>query len=174
MNLLQQFQQVKVFVFDMDGVLTDGSLLILANNEFVRTMDIKDGYALQHAVKNGYHVVVISGSVSKPCAERFEYLGIRNVFMKVKDKEDILAQFVLANNLKWEEVLYMGDDLPDLNVMKQVGLPCCPADAVSEIKAASKFISTKYGGKGCVREVIEKVLRLNNHWIVASTETAAV
>ncbi len=174
MNLLQQFQQVKAFVFDMDGVLTDGSLLILANNEFVRTMDIKDGYALQHAVKKGYHVVVISGSVSKPCAERFEYLGIRNVFMKVKDKEDILAQFVLANNLKWEEILFMGDDLPDLDVMKQVGLPCCPADAVSEIKAVSKFISTKNGGKGCVREVIEKVLRLNDHWVTASTETASV
>ena len=174
MNLLQQFQQIKTFVFDMDGVLTDGSLLILANNEFVRTMDIKDGYALQHAVKKGYHVVVISGSISKPCAERFEYLGIRNVFMKVKDKEDVLAQFVLANNLKWEEVLFMGDDLPDLNVMKQVGLPCCPADAVSEIKTVSKFISLKNGGKGCVREVIEKVLRLNDDWVAASTETASL
>lgn len=174
MNLLQQFQQIKTFVFDMDGVLTDGSLLILANNEFVRTMDIKDGYALQHAVKKGYHVVVISGSISKPCAERFEYLGIRNVFMKVKDKEDVLAQFVLANNLKWEEVLFMGDDLPDLNVMKQVGLPCCPADAVSEIKTVSKFISLKNGGKGCVREVIEKVLRLNDDWVAASTEIASL
>ena len=174
MNLLQQFQQIKTFVFDMDGVLTDGSLLILANNEFVRTMDIKDGYALQHAVKKGYHVVVISGSISKPCAERFEYLGIRNVFMKVKDKEDVLAQFVLANNLKWEEVLFMGDDLPDLNVMKHVGLPCCPADAVSEIKTVSKFISLKNGGKGCVREVIEKVLRLNDDWVAASTETASL
>ena len=174
MNLLEQFQQVKAFVFDMDGVLTDGSLLIMPGQEFLRTMDIKDGYALQHAVKKGYHVVVISGSVSKACAERLEYLGIRNVFMKVKDKEEILAQYILANNLKWEEVLFMGDDIPDLEVMKQAGLSCCPADAVPEIKTVSKFISTKNGGKGCVREVIEKVLKLNNDWVVSSTDTAAV
>jgi 3-deoxy-D-manno-octulosonate 8-phosphate phosphatase (KDO 8-P phosphatase) len=174
MNLLEKFQRIKALVFDMDGVLTDGSLLILPNQEFIRTMDIKDGYALQHAVKKGYHIVVISGSISKPCAERFEYLGIRNVFMKVKDKEDILAQFILSNNLKWEQVLFMGDDVPDLEVMKLVGLPCCPADAVSEIKAVSKFIATKNGGKGCVREVIEKVLRLNDDWVAESKETAAI
>ena len=174
MNLLEQFQKVKAFVFDLDGVLTDGSLIILPGQEFVRTMDIKDGYALQHAVKKGYHVVIISGSVSKPCAERLEYLGIRNVFMKVKDKEEVLAQYILANNLTWDEVLFMGDDIPDLEVMKQVGLSCCPLDAVAEIKAVSKFISTKNGGKGCVREVIEKVLKLNNDWVVSSTDTAAV
>lgn len=174
MNLLEQFQKVKAFVFDLDGVLTDGSLIILPGQEFVRTMDIKDGYALQHAVKKGYHVVIISGSVSKPCAERLEYLGIRNVFMKVKDKEEVLAQYILANNLTWDEVLFMGDDIPDLEVMKQVGLSCCPLDAVAEIKAVSNFISTKNGGKGCVREVIEKVLKLNNDWVVSSTDTAAV
>lgn len=174
MNLLEQFQKVKAFVFDLDGVLTDGSLIILPGQEFVRTMDIKDGYALQHAVKKGYHIVVISGSVSKACAERLEYLGIRGVFMKVKDKEEVLAQYILSNNLKWEEVLFMGDDIPDLEVMKQVGLPCCPVDAVAEIKAVSKFISTKNGGKGCAREVIEKVLKLNNDWILGATETAAI
>jgi 3-deoxy-D-manno-octulosonate 8-phosphate phosphatase (KDO 8-P phosphatase) len=174
MNLLEQFQKIKTFVFDMDGVLTDGSLIIMPGQEFIRTMDIKDGYALQLAVKKGYHVVVISGSVSKPCAERFEYLGIRNIYMKVKDKEEILAQFILANNLKWDEVLFMGDDIPDLDVMKQVGLPCCPADAVVEIKAVSKYIANKPGGKGCVREIIEKVLRLNDNWASSPAETAAV
>ncbi|MFN5134535.1 MAG: KdsC family phosphatase [Chitinophagaceae bacterium] len=174
MNLLEQFQKIKAFVFDMDGVLTDGSLIIQSGQEFIRTMNIKDGYALQHAVKKGYHVVIISGSVSKPCAERFEYLGIRNVYMKVKDKEEVLAQFILANNLKWDEVLFMGDDIPDLEVMKQVGLPCCPNDAVQEIKAVSKFISTQSGGKGCVREVIEKVLKLNDDWVVRATETSAI
>lgn len=174
MNLLEQFQNIKAFVFDLDGVLTDGSLLILPGQEFVRTMDIKDGYALQYAVKKGYHVVVISGSSSKACAERLEYLGIRNVYMKVKDKEEVLAQYLLSHNLLWEQVLFMGDDIPDLEVMKQVGLPCCPNDAVNDIKTVSKFISTKSGGKGCVREVIEKVLRLNNDWVLSSTDTAAV
>lgn len=174
MNLLEQFKQIKTFVFDLDGVLTDGSLLIFPGNEFIRRMNIKDGYAIQLAVKKGYHVVIISGSVSKPCAERFEYLGVKNVFMKVKDKEEVLAQFLLSNHLKWEETLFMGDDIPDLEVMKLVGLSACPADAVPEIKAVSKFISTIQGGQGCAREVIEKVMKLNDHWLESSTSTAAL
>ena len=174
MNLIEQFKQIKTFVFDLDGVLTDGSLLILPGNEFIRTMNIKDGYAIQLAVKKGYQVVIISGSVSKPCAERLDYLGVKNVFMKVKDKEEVLAQFLLANNLKWEETLFMGDDIPDLEVMKVVGLAACPADAVPEIKAVSGFISTAGGGKGCAREVIEKVLKLNDHWQQSSDNTSAV
>jgi 3-deoxy-D-manno-octulosonate 8-phosphate phosphatase (KDO 8-P phosphatase) len=174
MNLLDQFKQIKTFVFDLDGVLTDGSLLIFPGNEFIRRMNIKDGYAIQLAVKKGYHVVIISGSVSKPCAERFEYLGVKNVFMKVKDKEEVLAQFLLSNHLKWEETLFMGDDIPDLEVMKLVGLSACPADAVPEIKSVSKFISTVPGGQGCVREVIEKVMKLNDHWLESSTSTAAL
>lgn len=174
MNLLEQFKQISTFVFDLDGVLTDGSLLILNGNDFLRTMNIKDGYAIQLAVKKGYQVVVISGSVSKPCADRLEYLGVKNVFMKVKDKEEVLAQFLLVNNLKWETCLYMGDDVPDLEVMKMVGLAACPADAVPEIKSVSKFISSVNGGKGCVREVIEKVLRLNDHWMQGSTNTASI
>jgi 3-deoxy-D-manno-octulosonate 8-phosphate phosphatase (KDO 8-P phosphatase) len=174
MSLLEQFRQIKTFAFDLDGVLTDGSLQIFPNREFIRTMDIKDGYALQLAVKKGYHVLIISGSVSKPCAERLDYLGIKHVFMKVSDKEEVMAQYVLANQLKWQEVLFMGDDLPDLSVMKMVGLPCCPADAVQDIKAVSRFISTSPGGKGCVREVIEKVLRLNNDWPVAADATRSI
>lgn len=174
MSLLDQFRKIKAFVFDLDGVLTDGTLQIFPNREFIRTMDIKDGYALQLAVKKGYHMLVISGSVSKLCAERLDYLGIKHVFMKVSDKEDVLAQYVLANQLKWEEVLYMGDDLPDLNVMKLVGLACCPSDAVPEIQQIAQYISPYPGGKGCAREVIEKVLRLNNDWPVGSTEVSSV
>ncbi|MBY0478461.1 MAG: HAD hydrolase family protein [Chitinophagaceae bacterium] len=174
MNLLEQFKQINTFVFDLDGVLTDGSLIILNGNDFLRTMNIKDGYAIQLAVKKGYHVVVISGSVSKPCAERLEYLGVKNVFMKVRDKEEVLAQYFLANNLKWENCLFMGDDMPDLEVMKMVGLAACPADAVPEIRSVSKFISGVNGGNGCAREVIEKVLKLNGHWSSASTDTAAL
>ncbi len=174
MSLLNQFKTIKTFVFDMDGVLTDGSLLILPNQDFVRTMDIKDGYALQLAVKQGYQVVVISGSSSKACAERLDYLGIRDVYMKVKNKEEMLAQFLLAHELKWEETLFMGDDVPDLDVMKLVGMPCCPVDAVQDVKAISKYISPEKGGKGCVRDVIEKVMRLNDHWPTSSGNTAAI
>lgn len=174
MNLIEQFKQIKTFVFDMDGVLTDGSVILFPGVEFVRTMNVKDGYAIQLAVKKGYQVVIISGAASKAAAERLEYLGVKNIFMKVKDKEDVLAQFLLANNLKWEETLFMGDDIPDLDVMKLVGLPACPQDAVPEIKAVSRFISTCTGGKGCVREVIEKVLKLNDHWLQASDHTASV
>lgn len=173
MNLLERFARINTFVFDMDGVLTDGSLIIMPGNEHIRTMNIKDGYALQLAVKKGYNVAIISGSISKPCVERFEYLGIRNVFMKVKDKEEVLAQFLLANHLQWEETLFMGDDIPDLEVMKLVGLSACPADAVPEIKAVSTFISSIDGGKGCVREVIEKVLKLNNDWVVDAQSVSA-
>lgn len=174
MNLLERFQQINTFVFDMDGVLTDGSLIVLPGNEYVRTMNIKDGYALQLAVRKGYNVVVISGSVSKPCAERLEYLGVRNVFMKVKDKEEVLAQFLLANHLKWEETLFMGDDIPDMEVMKLVGLAACPSDAVPEIRAVSTFISTIPGGKGCVREVIEKVLKLNDDWAIDAQRVSSI
>ncbi len=174
MNLIEQFKQIKTFVFDMDGVLTDGSVILLPGIEFVRTMNVKDGYAIQLAVKKGYQVVIISGAVSKPAAERLEYLGVKNIFMKVKDKEDVLAQFLLANNLKWDETLFMGDDIPDLDVMKLVGLSACPQDAVPEIKAVSKFISTFNGGKGCAREVIEKVLKLNGHWLTSSGTVATI
>ncbi|NCU03489.1 MAG: HAD hydrolase family protein [Chitinophagaceae bacterium] len=173
MNLLERFTRIKTFVFDIDGVLTDGSLMILPGNEHIRTMNVKDGYALQLAAKKGYNVVIISGGISKPCAERFEYLGVRNVFMKVKDKEEVLAKYLLANHLKWEETLFMGDDIPDLDVMKLVGLSACPADAVPEIKAISTFISTLGGGKGCAREVIEKVLKLNNDWAIDSQIVSA-
>ncbi len=173
MNLLEQFKQIRTFVFDMDGVLTDGSVIIISESEHLRTMNVRDGYAIQYAVKKGYEVVIISGGISKPAAGRLEYLGVRNVYMKVKDKADVLAQFLSSHNLKWEETLFMGDDIPDVDVMKRVGLPVCPADAVPEVKAVSKYISTVNGGRGCAREVIEKVLKLNGDWAVVSSETAA-
>ncbi len=171
MNGSLLFSPIKAFVFDMDGVMTDGSLIIHPGGEFIRTMDIKDGYALQLAVKRGYRVAVISGSFSQPCMDRLHYLGITDVWMKAKDKLTVLNEFLSVNNLKPEEVVFMGDDLPDLEVMQAVGLPACPADAVPEIKTVSRFISSKNGGKGCVREIIEKVLRANGDWVF---ENAAI
>jgi 3-deoxy-D-manno-octulosonate 8-phosphate phosphatase (KDO 8-P phosphatase) len=164
MNLLDRFKNISTFVFDVDGVLTDGSLLILDDGQMVRKMNIKDGYALQLALKRGYRVVIISGGTSEAVRERLNRLGVNDVFLRVHNKQEVLTQYVMQNELKWEEVLFMGDDIPDYIVMKLVGLPCAPADAAPEIKQISIYTSSINGGFGCAREVIEKVLKLNNDW----------
>jgi 3-deoxy-D-manno-octulosonate 8-phosphate phosphatase (KDO 8-P phosphatase) len=163
-NILTQFKQITTFVFDVDGVLTDGTVLLLENGLQARKMHIKDGLALQMAMKNGYRVIIISGSYSEPVVKRLQYLGIEEVFMAVKDKKELLEKFIKDRNLQWKEILFMGDDLPDIPVLKKAGVSCCPADAVPEVKQTSMYISTINGGYGCVRDVIEKVLKLNDHW----------
>ena len=164
MNILTRLQLIKAFVFDMDGVLTDGSLVIDRDGQWLRRMNIKDGYALQLAIKKGYRIAVISGSEAQPVAERLEKLGITDVFMKVTDKERLFKKYIIDNGLAMQEVLFMGDDIPDYNCMKVAGFACCPSDAVFEIKQVSSYISAMRGGYGCVRDVIEKVLKLNNNW----------
>lgn len=164
MSILDQFRKITTFVFDVDGVLTDGTLFVFDDGQFVRRMNIKDGFALQLAVKKGYRVVIISGGASDAVTKRLNRLGIPDVFMQVTDKKGKLTEYVQQHNLEWSEILFMGDDIPDYEVMKQVGLPCAPADAVTEIKQIAKHISLLPGGQGCAREVIEKVLKLNNHW----------
>lgn len=164
MNMLNAFANINTFVFDVDGVLTDGTLLVLEGGQMARRMNIKDGYALQLAIKKGYRVVVISGGISEPVKERLVKLGVTDVMMNVKDKKACLQEYVFSNNLVWEKLLFMGDDIPDYLPMTMVGLPCCPSDAATEIKSVSRFISSLPGGQGCVREVIEKVLKLNGHW----------
>ena len=162
--MLHQFKSITTFIFDMDGVLTDGSLTLLPTGEMVRRMNVKDGYALQLAIKKGYHVVVISGGYSKEAMDRLQRLGIDKVWMKVTDKITVANQFLQDQDLSWSNVLYMGDDLPDLDVMNKAALPCCPADAVQEIKDISTYISHLPGGSGCVRDVIEKVMKLRGDW----------
>ena len=164
MKVLQQFETITTLVFDVDGVLTDGTLIVLPGGVMARKMNVKDGYALQLAVKRGYHVVIISGGKSEEVTERLYKLGIKEVYMQVIDKVSVLNNFLLTNNITWNETLYMGDDIPDLGVMKKVGLSCCPVDAVSEIKEVSNYISPLKGGLGCARDVIEKVLKLRGHW----------
>ena len=164
MNLLEQFHLVTTLVFDVDGVLTDGKLLVLPQGIMARSMHVRDGYALQLAVKRGYNVVIISGGASAEVTDRLSKLGVNAVFMQVTDKINVLQNYLATNNLQWQEVMYMGDDIPDYTTMQMAGVACCPMDAVAEIKTISHYISPIKGGEGCVRDVIEKVLKLNSHW----------
>ncbi len=164
MSLLNRFKQVKCFAFDVDGVLTDSSLLLLEDGQMARSMNTKDGYALQVAVNNGFRVIIISGGGNEGVKQRLHKLGIPEVHINVSDKRQLLLDYLESIQLSPDQVLYMGDDIPDYEAMKAAGLPCCPADAVPEIRNISTYIASMNGGKGCVREVIEKVLKLNGCW----------
>jgi len=164
MNILENFKKIKTFVFDVDGVMTDGSVLVQGGREYFRSLNTKDGYALQLAVKSGFNVAVITGGYMPAVIERMEFLGVTKVFQSVKNKVTCFETYCIENNINPSETLYMGDDVPDYDVMKAVGLACCPADAVSEIKEISHYISPLAGGRGCVRDVLEKALKLNGCW----------
>lgn len=168
-NVLEKFTYIRTFVFDVDGVLTDGTVQLLPNGEQSRKMSIRDGYALQLAVKQGYRVAVISGGRSESVVARLNGLGISDVFTGITNKAEKLEDYALEHDLRWEEVLFMGDDIPDYRAMQLCGLAACPADATPEIKSVSMYISPVTGGNGCVRDVIEKVLKLNGHWVLDDT-----
>lgn len=164
MSILEKFRTIRAFILDVDGVLTDGTVQVFETGEQVRNMSIRDGYALQLAVKKGYKVAVISGASSEGVRKRLQLLGITDIFMKVEDKLGKLEEYAKENGLQTDEILFMGDDIPDYSVMRYVGLPCAPADAAPEIRHVAAYISSFGGGQGCVRDVIEKVLKLNGHW----------
>ena len=163
-NFKVLLNQVKSFVFDIDGVLTDGSLVLMPDGEQVRTMNIKDGYALQLAIKKGYKIAIISGGKSEATRKRLNGLGITDVYLNARDKTEALNEFSAIYNIDLNNILYMGDDMPDFEVMKKVAVPTCPNDAAAEIKEISIYVSHKKGGEGCVRDVIEQVLRLQGKW----------
>jgi 3-deoxy-D-manno-octulosonate 8-phosphate phosphatase (KDO 8-P phosphatase) len=164
MNFKERLQKVKCFVFDIDGVLTDGQLHILQDGTMLRIMNIKDGYALRQAFLKNYPIFVISGSNAEGVKQRLKNLGIDEVYLNCKDKLDQLSLLLVKHHLTYEDVLYMGDDIPDLEVMKKCGVATCPNDAVHQIKNISIYISDYCGGKGAVRDVIEQTLRLHGHF----------
>ncbi|MCW3088376.1 MAG: 3-deoxy-D-manno-octulosonate 8-phosphate phosphatase [Sediminibacterium sp.] len=162
--MLDRFKHITTFVFDVDGVLTDGSLLVLSGGVMARRMNIKDGYALQLAIKKGYRVVVISGGHSDEVKDRLLKLGVTEVWMQVSNKKAILQDLMEKAGIDSTAVLFMGDDIPDLEVIQLAGLACCPSDAVQEIRDKAHYISHLKGGEGCARDVIEKVMKLRGDW----------
>ncbi len=168
----EYLKHITTFIFDVDGVLTDGSIQVNTEGEMFRTMNIKDGYGLKTAVEKGYRICIISGGSNEGVRVRLNNLGIKDIFLGVSNKTEILDGYLNDNKLKAENVLYMGDDLPDFEIMQQVGLPTCPQDAVPEIKLISKYVSHKKGGKGCVRDVIEQVLKVQGRWITTKGASA--
>lgn len=172
MHLLKRLQQINTFIFDVDGVLTNGEVLLLEDGQQARTMNTKDGYALQYAIKKGYKVIVISGGKAEAVRIRLQKLGVQEIFLGVEDKLACMRTYLETNPTPWNEMLFMGDDLPDYTIMQLVGIATCPLDAVHEIKALCAYISPSNGGKGCVRDIIEKVMRLRGDWELATTITS--
>ena len=156
---------INTFIFDVDGVLTDGSVFVTNEGEILRTMNIRDGYALKAAVESGFNVCIISGGSNEGVRVRLRNLGITDIHLGTPDKVATFKEYTELYNIKPENVLYMGDDIPDYHVMQLVGLPTCPQDASPEIKAISGYISHKNGGKGAVREVIEQVMKVQGKWM---------
>ena len=164
-NYKENLKKITTFIFDYDGVMTDGTLVLQHEGQPLRTANVKDGYVLQLAIKLGYNIVIISGGYSKSVENRFGSLNISDVYLSVKDKLSTFQKHVKQNNILPEQVVYMGDDIPDYRVMKAVGIPVCPADASQEIKDISVYISDKKGGQGCVRDIIEQVLKVQGKWM---------
>lgn len=160
----QLLPKINTFIFDVDGVLTNGMLTIMPDGEMVRHMNVKDGYAMKNALNKGYRVCIISGGTNEGVRSRLAALGIEDIYLGAHNKIQQYKELVKKYNLQAENVLYMGDDVPDFPVMELVGLAACPNDAVREIQQISKYISDKKGGEGCVRDVIEQVLRVQEKW----------
>lgn len=163
-NYKEKLGKISCFVLDVDGVLTNGSLILVPGGEQARVMHIRDGYAMQHAIKSGYKVLILSGGKSEEVRTRLKGLGVTDIEMNCDDKLNALIDYMAEYDLKKEEVLYIGDDIPDLQAMKTCGIAACPADAAEEIKKICHYISPLRGGEGCVRDVIEQALKVQGKW----------
>ncbi|MDA7502110.1 HAD-IA family hydrolase [Chitinophagales bacterium] len=165
-NFLVRLQSVKTFIFDVDGVFTDGSLLIAEDGRLLRTMNARDGYSVREAVNKGYEIVIITGGNNESVKIRLEGLGVKTIFLGVHDKLSKYKALKAERNWPEGSVLYVGDDLNDYEVMQAADLAACPSDAAAEIQDMADYISPFPGGKGCVRDLVQKVLKLNGDWLI--------
>ncbi len=156
--------QITTFIFDVDGVLTNGKVLITSEGEMYREMDTKDGYALKCALDQGFKVCIISGGTNEGVRNRLRALGIYDIYLGAHHKGDPFQDVLDSYELSPDEILYMGDDMPDIEVMEQVAVAACPQDAVADVKTVSNYISHKKGGEGCVRDIVEQTLRVQGKW----------
>lgn len=173
-NFKEDIAKVKAFVFDVDGVFTDGGIIPLPDGDFIRKYNAKDGYAIAYAIKAGYKVAIISGGRGASLEMRFRLLGVTAFHPNCQEKLPVLKEFMEEHGLSKDEVLFMGDDIPDLHAMSHVGMPVCPADAVPEIQEVSRYVSQFEGGKGCVRDIVEQVLRAHGDWAKNSSGVTCV
>lgn len=157
-------KQITTFIFDVDGVLTDGTVMITSEGDLLRRMNIQDGYAIKTAVQKEYNICIITGGTNEGVRQRLRGLGVTDIYLGAHHKEESLEEYLELYNINPEHVLYMGDDIPDIPAMRQVMIPSCPQNAVPEVKNICKYISHKSGGKGCVRDVIEQVLKVRGDW----------
>jgi len=163
------FNNIKALVFDCDGVMTNGTAMMTETGEALRSFNIKDGYAIQHAIKQGLILAIISGGNGEGMRHRFTNLGVKDIYLGLAHKMDTFKDFCTKYNLQTSEVLYMGDDMPDIPVLQLCGLPCCPRDAASEVLEICQFVSTKNGGEGAVREVVEQLMKTKGVWLNSDT-----
>ncbi len=160
----ERLSSVSTFIFDIDGVFTDGMVHMMPDGRMVRKISVKDSYAVQYAVKKKFEIVIITGGNSLAVKEGLQHLGVRHIFLESRNKSDVFDKFIADYGHRPENVLYMGDDIPDYHVMSKVGVATCPADACEEIKKISHYVSHFAGGKGCVRDIIEQTLKVQNMW----------
>lgn len=166
MNVFAEFLRLRALVFDVDGVMTNGSLLLTEEGNFLRTFNIRDGYAIRRAIECGLKIVVISGGNSKGVERRLESIGVQDIYLGANDKLPVLKSWMESHGMDPTDLAYMGDDILDAEAMQHVLIRACPADAAPEIKAISNYFSSYKGGEGCVRDLIEQVLKAQNQWYI--------
>ena len=165
MNYKAKLKHITTFIFDVDGVLTNSNVILSSSGEMVRTMSTRDGFAIKYALQKNFNIAIISSGNSEMVINRLNYLGVHDVYLEVSDKSKLLNEYCTQNDISLENVLYVGDDIPDFSCIKQAGIGACPKDAANEIRIIADYISHYKGGEGCVREIIEQVLKEQQLWL---------